>query len=48
VVLKPGYRKKEELSREIRKHLNRDDLLSLEDIIRVLPSGKCDVVKKVG
>jgi len=48
VVLKPGYRKKEELSREIRKHLDRDDVVSLEDIIRVLPSGKCDVVEKVG
>ena len=48
VVLKPGYRKKEELSREIKKHLNRDDLLSLEDIIRVLPPGKCDVLEKKG
>ena len=48
VVLKPGYRKKEELSREIRKHLKRDDLVSLEDIIRVLPPGKCDVQEKMG
>lgn len=48
VVLKPGYRKKEELARGIKKHLDRDDLLSLEDVIRVLPSGKCDVLEKVG
>ncbi|MEG3224613.1 MAG: hypothetical protein BME94_03560 [Methanobacteriales archaeon Met13] len=48
VVLKPGYRKKEELARGIKNHLDRDDLLSLEDIIRVLPSGKCDVLEKVG
>ncbi|HMK54216.1 MAG TPA: ribosome rescue protein RqcH, partial [Methanobacteriaceae archaeon] len=30
IVLKPGFRKKEELSRGIKKHLDRDDLLSLE------------------
>jgi predicted ribosome quality control (RQC) complex YloA/Tae2 family protein len=48
VVIKPGFNKKEEISRIIKNHLKRDDILTMEDVIQVLPSGKCDIVKKVG
>jgi predicted ribosome quality control (RQC) complex YloA/Tae2 family protein len=44
VVLKPGFRKKEEISREILKKIDRNRILTLEDVIMVLPSGKCDMV----
>jgi predicted ribosome quality control (RQC) complex YloA/Tae2 family protein len=45
VVLKPGFRKKEEISREILKKIDPNHILTLEDVIRVLPSGKCDIVQ---
>ena len=43
VVIKPGYTKKEALAKKIIHKINEDDLLTLDDIIRVLPSGKCDI-----
>ena len=43
VVLKPGFTKKEAIAKKIIERINEDDLLSLDDIIRVLPSGKCDI-----
>lgn len=43
IVLKPGYTKKEAIAKKILHKINYDDLLELEDIIRVLPSGKCDI-----
>jgi predicted ribosome quality control (RQC) complex YloA/Tae2 family protein len=43
VVLKPGFIKKEAIAKKIIHKINEDDLLSLDDIIRVLPSGKCDI-----
>ena len=43
VVLKPGFTKKEAIAKKILNKINEDDLLSLDDIIRVLPSGKCDI-----
>ena len=43
VVLKPGYTKKEAIAKKILHKINEDDLISLDDIIRVLPSGKCDI-----
>ncbi len=43
VVLKPGFTKKEAIAKKILQKINEDDLLSLDDIIRVLPSGKCDI-----
>ena len=43
VVLKPGYTKKEAIAKKILHEINEDDLLTLDDIIRVLPSGKCDI-----
>ena len=43
VVLKPGYTKKEAIAKKIIHEINEDDLITLDDIIRVLPSGKCDI-----
>ena len=43
VVLKPGFTKKEAIAKKIIHKINEDDLLTLDDIIRVLPSGKCDI-----
>ena len=43
VVVKPGFTKKEALAKKIIAKINEDDLLTLDDIIRVLPSGKCDI-----
>ena len=43
VVLKPGFTKKEAIAKKILNQINEDDLLTLDDIIRVLPSGKCDI-----
>ena len=43
VVLKPGFTKKEAIAKKILHKINEDDLLSLDDIIRVLPYGKCDI-----
>lgn len=43
VVIKPGFTKKEAIAKKIINKINKDDLLTLDDIIRVLPSGKCDI-----
>ncbi len=43
VVLKPGFTKKEAIAKKIINKINEDDLITLDDIIRVLPSGKCDI-----
>ena len=43
VVLKPGFTKKEAIAKKIINKINEDNLLTLDDIIRVLPSGKCDI-----
>ena len=43
VVLKPGYIKKEAIAKKILHKINEEDLITLDDIIRVLPSGKCDI-----
>lgn len=42
-MLKPGYTKKTAIAKKILHEINEDDLITLDDIIRVLPSGKCDV-----
>jgi len=44
VILKPGFTKKEEIARSVLKKIDPDRILTLEDVIRVLPSGKCDFV----
>lgn len=45
VTIKPGYTKKEATAREILKRIDEDKIMSLEDVVRVLPSGKCDIVE---
>lgn len=45
VTIKPGYTKKEAIAREILRRIDEDKIMTLDDIIRVLPSGKCDIVK---
>ena len=44
VTIKPGYTKKEKMAKEILSRINKEDKISLDDIVRVLPSGKCDFV----
>ena len=44
VIIKPGYTKKEALAREILKTIDEERVFTLEDMIRVLPSGKADIV----
>ncbi|MDR2830300.1 MAG: NFACT family protein [Methanobrevibacter sp.] len=46
VVVRPGYMKKEAAAKEILHKINKDNLLSLDDVVRVLPSGKCEIVKE--
>ena len=43
-IIKPGYTKKEALSREIRRKLDQDHIVTMDDLVRVLPSGKADIV----
>ena len=43
IVIKPGFTKKEAIAKKIINKINENDLISLDDIIRVLPSGKCDI-----
>ena len=45
VTIKPGYTKKEETARRILHKIDTEKILSMDDIIRVLPSGKCDFIK---
>lgn len=42
--IKPGYTKKEEIARQIRNKIDEEKLFVVEDVVRVLPSGKCDFV----
>ena len=44
VTIKPGFTKKEKIAKEILSRINEDDLLTLDDVVRVLPSGKCDFI----
>lgn len=44
VTIKPGFTKKEKIAKAILNKINKEDVLTLDDIIRVLPSGKCDFV----
>ncbi|CDG65333.1 MAG: hypothetical protein PWQ15_967 [Methanobacterium sp.] len=46
VVLKPGFTKKEEIARAVKKKIDPEHNITLEDVIRVLPSGKCDFADK--
>ncbi|MGZ7134968.1 MAG: ribosome rescue protein RqcH [Methanobacterium sp.] len=44
VIIKPGYTKKEALARETLRKIDEERNFTLEDMIRVLPSGKADIV----
>jgi len=44
VKIKPGYTKKEAIAKQILNKINEDDLLDLDDVVRVLPTGKCDFI----
>ena len=46
VTIKPGYMKKEALAREILRKIDNERILTTEDVIRVLPSGKADIINK--
>ena len=44
VKIKPGYTKKEAIAKQILAKINEDNILTLDDIVRILPSGKCDFI----
>ncbi len=44
VIIKPGYTKKEALAREIRRRIDQEHIITMDDLVRVLPSGKADIV----
>ncbi|MDR3290539.1 MAG: NFACT family protein [Methanobrevibacter sp.] len=46
VIVRPGYTKKEAIAKEILHKINKDGLISLDDVVRVLPSGKCEIIKE--
>lgn len=43
VIIKPGYTKKEAIAKEILKRIDPSQVFTLEDIMRVLPPGKCSL-----
>lgn len=44
VIIKPGFTKKERISKEILHIIDPDKNFSIDDIVRSLPSGKCDIM----
>lgn len=44
VLIKPGFTKKEKIAKDILYKINKENIISLDDLVRVLPSGKCDFV----
>ena len=42
VIIKPGFTKKERMAKEILHRIDNDKLFGVDDIVRNLPSGKCD------
>ena len=42
VLIKPGFTKKEAMAKSILSKINEDNILDLDDIVKVLPTGKCD------
>ncbi len=44
VSIKPGFTKKEAIAKEILSRLNEKNNIDLDDIVRILPSGKCDFI----
>ena len=47
-TVKPGYTKKEEIAIQIRNKIDPEKMFVIEDVVRVLPSGKCDFVDQKG
>ena len=47
-TIKPGYTKKEEIAMQIRNKIDADKMFIIEDVVRVLPSGKCDFIDQKG
>ena len=43
-TVKPGYTKKEEIAIQIRNKIDPEKMFITEDVVRVLPSGKCDFI----
>ena len=43
-TVKPGYTKKEEIAMQIRNKIDPEKMFIIEDVVRVLPSGKCDFI----
>ncbi len=46
VIVKPGFTKKEKISKQILKIIDQDNNFDIDDIVRSLPSGKCDILDK--
>ncbi len=46
--IKPGFTKKEEIAMQIKNKIDTDKMFIIEDVVRVLPSGKCDFIDKKG
>ncbi len=44
VIVKPGFTKKERISKEILNIIDKNKLFGVDDIVRNLPSGKCDLL----
>ena len=44
VIVKPGFTKKERISKEILHKIDAEKVFSIDDIVRSLPSGKCDLL----
>ena len=42
VIIKPGFTKKERMAKEILHKIDDEKLFGVDDIVRNLPSGKCD------
>lgn len=44
VIVKPGFTKKERISKDILNIIDKNKLFGVDDIVRNLPSGKCDLL----
>ncbi len=44
VIVKPGFTKKERVSKDVLNIIDPDKLFTLDDVVRCLPTGKCDLL----
>lgn len=44
VIVKPGFTKKERISKEIIHKIDSENIIDIDDVVRCLPSGKCDLM----